>query len=92
MTGNIHDVRFTAADPAQLVEGLLGHVRFEVGALRIDRVMVRRSREGRTCLSFPVHRARSGIEFPIVRPTTPWERARIESAVIGELRRRGEIP
>ena len=92
MTGHIHDVRFSPADAAQGAEGLLGYVRFEVGALRLDGVMVRRSREGRVGLSFPVRRARNGIEYPLVRPTTPWERARIESAVIGELRSRGELP
>lgn len=92
MTDAIHDVRFWPADAGKVADGLLGHVRFEVGALRLDGVMVRRSSDGRLGLSFPARESRNGTRFPLVRPTTQWERTRIESAVIGELRRRGEIP
>jgi hypothetical protein len=88
---DVRDVRFTAAGLAERQDGLLGHTSFEVGPIRLDGVMVRKTRDGRLCLSFPEKRGRDGTRHPIARPTTSWERARIENAVLGALRTRGLV-
>lgn len=76
------DVVLTPAPPDLQARGLLGWVSFRHGALRLDGVGVRRTREGRLALSFPVRHDRAGRQHDVVRPMDAAARRAIEAAVL----------
>ncbi len=77
---------FTAAPPQLRKTGLLGWVTFVIGhALQFDGVAVRRTRNGRLTLSFPVRHDSTGRQHSIVRPTDAAARREIESQVFAAL-------
>jgi len=79
-------LRFSAAGSAEQASGLIGWVQFEYGdALDLDGVAVRRTLDGRLCLSFPARRDRNGREHAYIRPLNDRVRRAIEEQVIGGL-------
>lgn len=78
-------VRFTAATGQALKDGLQGHCEFEVSLLRLEGVMVRRTRAGRLVLSFPTKRDVQGRQHNVVRPVDQAARDRIEREVFAAL-------
>lgn len=87
MTLLVHDIRFTAATAAGLVQsGLLGWIAITIaGAIRIDGVAVRRTRDGRLTLSFPVRHDARGRQHAIVRPIDDAARRAIEAQVFAAM-------
>lgn len=66
--------------------GLLGFVSVEFdGALRIDGLTVRVTRDGRHTLSWPARRDRHGEQHPIVLPVGAEERHRIKGEILRRL-------
>lgn len=86
---HLTDVDFAPASASDTASGLLGWVGFSVGALRLDSVQIRRTRDGHLELSFPGRRSRSGRMRRYVVPLNPEARGEIERQVLAELRRRG---
>lgn len=82
----VTDVVFTPARKAEVATGLLGYLRFTVGgAIAIDGVTARRTRNGRIAISFP----KRG-EHHIVRPTTKAVRDHMERSIISRLEQQAE--
>ena len=88
----IRRIRFTQAPPELLGTGLLGWVALRYGDMELADISVRQTVEGRHVLSFPETRRRSGRVQQPVRPASHDVREEIETAVFGELRRRGILP
>lgn len=78
-------VRFVPARAEELERGLLGYVVLRVGGLVVDGVTVRRTREGRLALAFPVRTDRIGKRHAIVRPWSRAAREDIERQVLARL-------
>lgn len=92
---NRYDVRalqFTPGTDAQECDGLLGFLRFECGPFLVDSVQLRRTRAGQMTLRFPSRVSPGGVEYPLIRPATGWERDRMTASIVSELRRRKELP
>ena len=87
----IRSIRFTPAPTWLVATGLKGWVSLRYGGLDLDGIAVRRTRDGRTVLSFPEHRRLGAGRLP-VRPAGNDVRAEIEAEVFAELRRQGAIP
>jgi hypothetical protein len=82
----VSDVRFVAASPAEVETGLSGWVRFVVnGILRVDGVAVRRTLNGRTAISFPAKRDKTGRMRKYVRPANAEVGREIEYQVLKAL-------
>jgi hypothetical protein len=92
ITHDLRNVRFVAANPAQIADGLLGFVQFELGLFRVDGTQLRRSRESKLRLAFPTRVSANGIEYPILRPTSQSARSEVESCLFRELQKLGVIP
>jgi DNA-binding cell septation regulator SpoVG len=73
------------------VTGLVGFVNVELGALRVNGIAVRRTRDGRIALSFPTRRDRHGREHAVVLPVDRDDQREIERALIAELERQGAL-
>lgn len=80
-------VSYTPAPGAQRMQGLVGWAELRVPGLHLDAIAIRRARDGRYVLSYPRRRNRS-----VVWPESDEARRAIEQRVIGELRRRGDVP
>ena len=92
MKPDVSDVRYTAASPAKVEQGLLGYTSFLIdGSIRVDGVRVRRTREGRLTLSFPTHEDHNGRKHSIVHPVDDETRVAIEHAVFEALGLRQEV-
>lgn len=89
---DIRDLRFWPGTPDQVKDGLLGHVRFELGPVRLDGIQLRQGRDLAFALSFPTRTSRAGTVFPLVRPISSLERQLLTSAVVETLRLRGDLP
>ncbi len=87
-----HSIAFSEAPPGLRATGLLGWVSLKYGDLDLDGLSLRITRDGRTVLVFPEHRARGGRLRANVRPGDSDVRQRIEADVIAELRRQGVLP
>ncbi len=82
----VSGVELTHSAPPDALKGLLGWLRFDVnGALRLDGVALRRTREGTIALTFPARRDRQGRDHPLVRPLDSEARAAIERQVLAAL-------
>jgi len=82
----VADVRFQAASAADVRFGLLGYVSFDIGGgLRVSGVTVRRTADGRLCLSFPGRLDRRGNRRPFMRPVSRDSRAAIEAQVFAAI-------
>lgn len=81
----IADLRFTASNDADSARGLLGFVSFALGPVRLDGVTVRRTRDGRLTLSFPVRRDADGRAHALVRPLDDEARRSLEAQVFAAL-------
>ena len=88
---NPREMRYMPAAPNVRATGMLGWVTFDLGPVQIDSVSVRRRKDGSYHLSFPVRVDSNGAEHSLVRPLNASARAEIETAVLGELRKRGFI-
>jgi DNA-binding cell septation regulator SpoVG len=85
---HVSRVDFTDSSSLDQQQGLLGWAAVQLnGALVIDGVAVRRTRQGNLVLSLPVRVERSGRKRAIVRIEGTL-RAQIEHDVIAELERR----
>lgn len=84
-TMSISSVRLVAASGADRARGLLFFASFDCGLLHVDGVTIRRTRDGRLALSFPVRRDRSGRQRAIVRPRDDAARREIEAQVLAAL-------
>jgi len=78
-------VCLTAASPARVRKGLQGFASCRYGDLTLDGIAVRRTRDGRHVLSFPVRHDRNGNQHHIVRPVDDDARQAFEAAVIKAL-------
>lgn len=82
----ISDLRFTPAPRDDQARGLLGWVSLVLdGGLCIDGIALRRTRDGRRALSFPVRHDRSGRQHSLIRPVNAAARRAIEAAVFEAL-------
>lgn len=87
----VSEVRLTPAPAAQASTGLVGFASFVVMDLvRLDSIAVRRTRDGRVVLAFPVKHDRAGRQHPLVRPVNDTARQAITRAVIEALQLRLE--
>lgn len=86
---NPREIRYMPAAATVRATGMLGWVTFDLGPVQVDSVSVRRRRDGSCHLSFPVRTDSNGVDHSIVRPLNAAARAEIETAVLGELRKRG---
>ena len=81
---------FSSARPREQRTGLLGWVVLEVdGLIVVERIALRRTREGRLALSFPAPKDRRGRRYPLVRPLNDAARRAIESHVFVALDEQG---
>lgn len=91
-TLQISQVRFQPAKESEQDRGHLGWATFVVGgSLKLSSVSVRRTADGRLALSFPVRRARTGLQHSIIAPVSDEARRRIEREVIAALRQEGVL-
>jgi hypothetical protein len=89
----ISEVALTPASPIDAWTGLLGFVRFRLGAgLEIDGITLRRTAAGRLAISFPSRRDRAGRDHPLLRPLDGVTRDNLERQVLGALRAQGVLP
>lgn len=79
------DIRLVAASAMDRARGLLFFAAFTYGALRLDGVAVRRTRDGRLALSFPVRHDRHGRHHALVRPIDDAARRALEAQVFAAL-------
>ncbi len=78
--------QLAAAIAEQVEDGLLEWMALVIdGAVKVDGIMVRRTREGRLTLSFPSHDD-YGNRHHCARPVSGRARREIEREVIGRLR------
>ena len=77
----VSSVRFTPAKPPHRATGLLGWVSCSLGAVRLDGIAVRRTRDGRLVLSFPRGRG----QRPPVRPLDDEARRTLEREILGAI-------
>lgn len=83
----ISEVRFHAAPKREHARGLLGWTTFTLGGLvRLSSIGVRRTRDGRSVLSFPSRRSRPGVEHSFVAPLSGEVREEIEKQVFAGTR------
>jgi len=84
----VTDVHFTSAHAGDVEGGLLGFLSCVVGSqLKLDGITLRRTRDGRLTLSFPVRHDRDGRQHPLVRPVNDLARRNLEAQVIAALGR-----
>jgi hypothetical protein len=82
----VTDLRFSEAPEAATRTGLLGWVRFTLNDLVvIDGATLRRTRDNRLTLSFPVRYDARGAQFFAVRPLNSAARFAIEEQVFSAL-------
>lgn len=88
----VSNVRFTPTSSAEVRRGVLGWVAFELPTgFRIDGIVLRRSHRGDLVLGFPGRRGDDGRRHPYFQPMNEEARRWLEAAVIGELRRQGNL-
>ena len=86
MTINITDIEVAAASRADVEEGLLGYVTCTInGALRIERLVLRRTATGRLTLSFPARRTERGRQQFYLRPVSDAARREIEAQIFAAI-------
>jgi hypothetical protein len=86
MNIDISRLRYVPADPFERRNGLFGYLSLDVNdALRLDGITVRRTRDGRLTLSYPVRTNERGVEFFVVRPIRDDVRLAIEHRVFEDL-------
>jgi DNA-binding cell septation regulator SpoVG len=88
---HVTSVLFVPAPPLDTRNGLAGFVTVHVNGLVIHRIAVRRARDGRYLLSFPVQHDRRGRRNVVVHPLDAAAHAEIERQVIADLRRQGRL-
>ncbi len=82
----VSEVRFKCADSSQSATGLLGYITCVLdGKLRMDGITLRRTADGRLCLSYPARRDREGRDHPYMRPIDHATRIEIEGQVFNQL-------
>ena len=82
----IDNVVFTPSRAKDRPSGLLGFVEFVLnGALRLDSITLRRTRDGRLALSYPSRRDRNDVEHFIVAPLGDDARREVERQVFAAL-------
>jgi len=83
---HVSELRFTEASEADARTGVIGWVRFILNdSLALDGVVLRRTANGRTTLSFPARRDGRGIQRFFVRPITDEARRDLERQVFERL-------
>jgi hypothetical protein len=85
-------IRFAPASAPFISKGCLGWVCAEYAGLRLDGLRVRRHEDGHYSLGFPSRVDANGVEHAFFRPLDQGARDSIEAQVLGELRRRGQLP
>ena len=82
----VTEVRFVPAEPRDRQRGLLGYVSFLLdGRIRVDGVVLRRTRAGELRLAFPARRDNRGTEHPYLHPVDTATREALEAAVFEAL-------
>lgn len=83
---SISEICLVTADPEARAEGLLGWLSMTIaGSIRLDSIVLRRTRSGALALSFPVHTDQGGRRHPIIRPLDDEARVEIERVVFNSL-------
>ena len=83
---SITDVRLYPGSWRDVQTGLLGWVTFVVdGTLRVDGVALRRTRDGRFSLSFPVAKYTAEAEYYVIRPVDAESRREVERQIFEAL-------
>ena len=78
----VSEVSYTPARPDLQQCGLLGFIQCVVGGLLRVNCSLRRSRDGRLVLSFPVKHDKHGRQLSLVAPVSAEVRMALEQAVI----------
>jgi len=79
----VTEVQFTAAQPGDVRQGLVGFVRLTLGSsVRVDGVTLRRTRDGKLALSFPKRTDGRGRQHSVVAPTGQLARDAITQQVL----------
>lgn len=82
----VTEVYFTAARHSEIDRGHLGYVSLVLeGALKLDGISLRLTRDGRRALSFPRRRDRYGVDHAYIRPLSDRVRVHIERQVFEAL-------
>ena len=82
----ISNVRLFPCSWRDLQTGLIGFVMFQINSVfRVDGVTLRRTRDGRLCLSYPVAKFTSQAEYNVIRPVNDEARREIERQVFQAL-------
>lgn len=85
----LSDCAFTPASPDDQKSGLLGWITAKLnGRLVLDGLTLRRTLEGRLCLSFPTRKDRAGREHAYLRPVDNDAREELERQIFQALRTR----
>src|SRR5262245_56461190 len=87
----ITKVRFMAANPTHVANGLLGWVACTLnGILRLEGIALRRTADNRLALSFPSHRDAAGNHHFYLRPLSDAARREIEHQVLSAIAHAGQ--
>ncbi len=90
---HVSGLRFAQAPAGAYSAGLLGYASFVIADLIVlDGIAVRRTRDGRLVLAFPVKHDRAGRQHPLVRPVSDAARQAITRAVVEALILQAESP
>ena len=82
----VSDLRYVPSHPHEQAAGLLGYIGCTVnGLLRLDNLMLRRTLDGRTVLSFPARTDRAGRRHAYFRPVDDAASQVIAAAVFEAL-------
>ena len=82
----VTDLRFIQASAELRRSGLLGWLAVTLnGALQIDGLTLRRTREGVLTVAYPRRRDRNGVEHSVVKPVSDDARRRIEAEILAAL-------
>ena len=89
---HVTEVRFKSASPKEVHTGLLGWVSCTLnGTFYLDGITVRRTRNGRLALSFPMRHDVSGREHFYFRPVGDDARRQIEHGILSALGLKEEL-
>ena len=73
------------ATETEIRTGMLGYLSAEYGSLVLDGLVLRKSAEGRYCISFPARTDRTGKRHSYIRPIDDAARKAIETELLWQL-------
>lgn len=82
----IRVLQTVAGTPSEMKSGLLAWLTIELdGTLILDGITLRRTVEGRHCVSFPLRRDPKGNRHVLIQPVDSEARRRVEAAILDQL-------